>query len=232
MGSGVHDLHCPPQLFSLRINLINKRARMQLSDFFKDAALLLLGGMGTAIWFFWRRRAEQKPIFENIQKAEKLLFLQKELDNTNYTVDDLKNLEDALTGRAKIAKELSLSFKQEAKEIRQIESMNEMTQSEMNIVGGQAYERAKRKLERIILEIKEFYSPEESARFDETNEAWRIYQRKHADFQASQYRGGSIQPLMYASTLEAVTIARIVELEKELKFMKVTQVPYHEREPS
>ena len=205
---------------------------MQSFDWLKDVLLLLLGGAGTALWFFWRRRAEQAPVFENIQKAEKLLSLQKELDNTNYTVEDLKNLENALMGRAEVAKELSISFEQEAKEIREIEFKDAMTQNEMNIVAGQAYERAEHKLERIIVEMKEFYSPEECARLDEANEAWRIYQRKHADFLASQYEGGSIQPLIHASALEAVTIARIVELETELKFMKDTRVPYRELEAS
>ncbi len=63
---------------------------VQWPDMLKDIVLLVLGGIGTAVWFFWRRRAEQAPVFENIQKAEKLLSLRKELDNTNYTVADLR----------------------------------------------------------------------------------------------------------------------------------------------
>lgn len=82
---------------------------MQWPDMLKDVVLLLLGGIGTAVWFFWRRKAEQAPVFESIQKAEKLLSLRKELDNTNYTVEDLKSLEDALMGRAEVAKELSIT---------------------------------------------------------------------------------------------------------------------------
>jgi uncharacterized protein YecT (DUF1311 family) len=100
----------------------------------------------------------------------------------------------------------------------------------MNIVAAQAYERAERKLETIIAELKEYFSPEEIARLDETTEAWRNYQRKHAEFLISQYEGGSIQPLIYASALESLTIARIVELETELKRLKDTCVPYRERE--
>ena len=185
---------------------------------------------GTAIWFFWRRKVEQKPVFENIQKAEKLLSLRKELDKTNYTIKDLRSLEDALMGRAEAAKELGASFEKQAEEIRRIEFDSAMTQTEMNIVAAQAYERAERKLETIIAELKEYFSPEEIARLDETTEAWRNYQRKHAEFLASQYEGGSIQPLIYASALESLTIARIVELETELKRLKDTCVPYRERE--
>jgi len=75
-----------------------------MADWIKDVVLLVLGGIGTAIWFFWRRKAEQTPVFENIQKAEKLLGLQRELDKTNYTIDDLKKLEYILMGRAEVAK--------------------------------------------------------------------------------------------------------------------------------
>lgn len=201
-----------------------------MMDWIKDIALVILGGIGTAIWFFWRRKVEQKPVFENIQKAEKLLSLRKELDKTNYTIKDLRSLEDALMGRAEAAKELGASFEKQAEEIRRIEFDSAMTQTEMNIVAAQAYERAERKLETTIAELKEYFSPEEIARLDETNEAWRNYQRKHAEFLASQYEGGSIKPLIYASALESVTIARIVELETELKQLKDTCVPYRERE--
>ena len=203
---------------------------MQWPDMLKDIVLLLLGGAGTAIWFFWRRKAEQAPVFENIQKAEKLLSLRKELDNTNYTVADLKTLEDALMGRAEVAKELSVTYEQEAQQVREIEMNTAMTQAEMNIVAAEAYRKAQRKLDQTIEEMKVYFSPEECARFDKANQAWRTYQKIHADFVASQYDGGSIQPLIRASALEAVTIARIVELETELKFMKDTQVPYAERE--
>lgn len=203
---------------------------MQWPDMLKDVLLLLLGGAGTAIWFFWRRKAEQAPVFENIQKAEKLLSLRKELDNTNYTIGDLKSLEDALMGRAAVAKELGITYEQEAQEVREIEMNAAMTQAEMNIVAAEAYRKAQRKLDKTIEEMKVYFSPEECARFEKANHAWRTYQQIHADFVASQYEGGSIQPLIHASALEAVTIARIVELETDLKFMKDTQVPYAERE--
>jgi uncharacterized protein YecT (DUF1311 family) len=201
-----------------------------MMDFIKDIALVILGAIGTVIWFFWRRKVEQKRVFENIQKAEKLLLLRKELDKTNYTIEDLKSLEDALMGRAEVAKELGASFEKQAEEIRRIQFNSAMTQTEMNIVAAQVYERAERKLETIIAELKEYLSPEEIAKLDETNEAWRNYQRKHAELLASQYEGGSIQPLIYSSALESLTIARIVELETELKQLKDMCVPYRERD--
>ena len=125
----------------------------------KDVVLLVLGSVGTAVWFFWRRRAEQTPVLENIQKAEKLLSLRKELDNTNYTVADLKNLEDVLMVRAEVAKELSITYEQEAQRVREIELNTSLTQAEMNMAAAEAYRKAERKLVTVTAQIKDFSRP-------------------------------------------------------------------------
>ena len=117
-------------------------------------------------------------------------------------------------------KELGVSFEKQAEEIRKIELDTAMTQTEMNIVAAQAYEQVERKLDATIAELKIFLPPQEISKLDETNTAWRNYREKHADFLSSQYEGGSIQPLIYASTLASVTIARIVELEARLNELK------------
>ena len=192
---------------------------MNWPDMIKDIVLLVLGGVGTAIWFFWRRRAEQAAVFENIQKAEKLLFLRKELDSMNYTVDDLKMLENVLMGRAEVARELGVTYEREASQVREIELRGAMTQGEMNAAAAQAYENAQRRLDSVIFQMKQYFSPEESLRFDGAHSAWQTYQQAHAMFLASQYEGGSIQPLIHASALETVTVARLVELEAELKLI-------------
>lgn len=194
---------------------------MQWSNLAIDVLILFVGGTGTAIWFFWRRKAEQAQVFEEIQKAERLLSLRKDLDNTNYTIEDLKNLENSLMGRAEAAKKLNIIYENEVKKIQNLESSGLMTQYEMNVAAGQAYEKADKRLKEIIAEMKEFYSSEESYRFDKTNSVWLEYQILNAEFQASHYEGGSMQPLIYASALEAGATARIVELETELNYMKV-----------
>ena len=194
---------------------------MQWSNLAIDVLILFVGGTGTAIWFFWRRKAEQAQVFEEIQKTERLLSLRKDLDNTNYTIEDLKNLENSLMGRAEAAKKLNIIYENEVKKIQNLESSGLMTQYEMNVAAGQAYEKADKRLKEIIAEMKEFYSPEESYRFDKTNSVWLEYQILNAEFQASHYEGGSMQPLIYASALEAGATARIVELETELNYMKV-----------
>jgi uncharacterized protein YecT (DUF1311 family) len=202
-----------------------------MPDWASQVVMLVIGGAGTAAWFHWRRRVERKPVFENIEKAHKLVALKKELDGTNSTLEDLKSLEDALMGRGEVAKALAGSYEQEANELRQLQQKSALTQAEMNFAAAQAYKRSTQKLESVIAGLKEYYSPQEIERFEDTQKAWLTYRDKHAAFLAAQYEGGSIQPLIHASALESVTIARIVELEAELLQARELLVPYREREP-
>lgn len=201
-----------------------------MPDWVSEVLMLVIGGAGTAAWFHWRRSVERKPVFENIEKAHKLVALKKELDGTNYTLDDLRSLEDTLMGRGKVAKALAVSYEREATELRELQQKSALTQAEMNFAAAQAYERSAQKLESVIAGLKEYYSPEEIARFEDAQKAWLAYREKHAAFLAAQYEGGSIRPLIHASALESVTIARIVELEAELSQARELLVPYRGRE--
>lgn len=203
---------------------------MQWPDWTKDVVLMLLSGAGTALWFFMRRRAERTPVFENIHKAEKLLSLHKELGAAGCTVSDLKNLEATLMGRAEAAKVLSASYEEEARQVRELEFNGALTQYEMNTAAARAYQRSEGRLQEVIEQFKKFYSPEETEQFEKAQEAWREYQLKNASFLAARYEGGTIQPLIYSSALESAAVARIVELEAELKYMQDTLVAFSERD--
>jgi uncharacterized protein YecT (DUF1311 family) len=203
---------------------------VQWPDWTKDLFLFVLGVLATAICFFWRRKVERTPVFENIDKAGKLLALRKELDSTNYTIQDLQSLEEALMGRAEAAKELGKSFEEEARQIRELESKGALTQVELNEVAGRAYRRAEQRPNKVVDQLKEYFSPDESVDFDRAHAAWRKYQMQNAEFLAARYEGGSIQPLIHASALESAAIARIVELEAALNFAKEALVPYKERD--
>ena len=202
-----------------------------MPDWAEHLLTLVLGGAGTAAWFYWRRRVERKPVFENIERTQKLVNLKKELDSTQYTLEDLRSLEEALMGRGTVAKALARSYEHEAETLRALQHKSAVTQADMNLAASQAYERSAHKLESIVAGFKEYLSPDEISRFDSAQNVWLEYRKRNADFLASQYEGGSIQPLIHASALESVTIARIVELEAELTQAKELLVPYLEREP-
>ena len=190
----------------------------------------MFGGAGTAAWFFWKRKAEQAPVFESIQKAEKLLSLRKELDKSSYTVDDLKQLEDSLMGKAQAARQLGESYELEARRLRELEGQKAVTQLEMNVVAIEAHARAQRKLDEVVARLRKSQSPEDREEFDRIQAKWAQYQEANAKFMASRFEGGSIQPLIYASALESTAIARIVEIDAELQYLKDTIVPAEERD--
>jgi uncharacterized protein YecT (DUF1311 family) len=191
-------------------------------DWVKDLVLAILSWIASTSSNFINRKVEKKPIFENIEKAQKLLCLQKELDQTKYTLEDLKHLEDALMGEADADRKLGSNYERRSDIIKRIELDTATTQTEMNIVAGQAYERAERRLESTIKELKEHFSDSDEGikEIDVMNKAWEVYRKEHAEFVAKPYKGGTIYPLIYASALESVTITRITELETLLKQLR------------
>lgn len=201
-----------------------------MSDYVAGILTALFSAAGVAAWYLVRRYNEKQPLSEAIDRAQKTAELKKTLDQHNYTLEDLKELQEGLMGRAEVASKLSTSFAEEAGRISEMLMSNAMTQLDMNEAASRAYDITNIKLEHVISEIKKYFEPTQIESFDEAQTIWREYQKKNAEFSASQYEGGSIQPLIYASTLEKTAISRLVELEEELNFMKDVLVPCSERE--
>jgi uncharacterized protein YecT (DUF1311 family) len=101
-----------------------------------------------------------------------------------------------------------------------------MTQSAMNQAAADASYRADARLQTLIDTVKEYYSAPKIAQFDKVQKAWGTYRKAHARIATAEYKGGSIVPLIYNSALESATIARIVELETELKLLSSTQIKF------
>jgi len=201
-----------------------------MSDYVAGILTALFPAAGVATWYLVRRYNEKQPLSEAIDRAQKTAELKKTLDQYNYTLDDLKGLQDGLMGCSEVASKLSASFAEEAGRISEMLMSNATTQMDMNVAASRAYDITNIKLEHVISEIKKYFDPTQIESFDEAQAIWRDYQKKHAEFLASQYEGGSIQPLIYASALEKTAISRLIELEEELNFIKDVLMPYSERE--
>ncbi len=197
-------------------------------DIIEKVILVILGCAGTIIFFFLRRKVEQKSTFENIEKTEKLISVKKEMDATGYTLDELDQFEKDLSARASAAETVSNIYKEELNLIKELKPIK--TQTEMNVESHESLQKSETQLLSIIEEFKLFFSPQERNEFDKTNGAWQEFSKLNAGFMASRYEGGSIQPLIYSSTLESAVNTRIAELESELEYMKETIVPYDERD--
>jgi len=180
----------------------------------------LFGSLLTALWFFVRRRVEQKPVFEQIDKNQRLLDLKQNLDASGATLDDLKILEDSILGKAQSAKTLADAYEDQALEIYAVDSSSHMTQAEMNQHAANSFYRADQRLREMIDSLRELLDTPMRNSFDQSQEAWLNYRQSSAEFQSAQYEGGSIQPLIHASALESATISRIVELEPMLRELR------------
>lgn len=201
-------------------------SQLDINELAQKALWLFIGAVGTVFWFFLRRKVEQKPIFEKLQKTEKLISIKKAMDDSGYTIEGLHQFEKDLTSRAHAADAVSAAYKKEIELIKAIRPIK--TQLQMNQEAGQSLQRSEEQLSNVIAAFKVFFSPEKRKEFDQTNIAWKEFSRLNAKFLASRYEGGSIQPLIYASTLEAAVNSRIAELESELEYMKDTTQPYDE----
>jgi uncharacterized protein YecT (DUF1311 family) len=143
-----------------------------------------------------------------------------------YSNADIEQLADTFSNRAQAAQELGSSYAMEAKSLRDIAFSGAMTQGAMNQAAAEASYRADHRLQTLVDAVKEYYSPPRRAQFDNVQKAWETYRKADARMAAGEYKGGSIVPLMYCSALESATIARIVELETELKLLSGRQIKF------
>jgi len=180
----------------------------------------LLPALGIAVWYLVRRYNEKQPLNEEIERVQKTAELKKTLEQYNYSIEDLREFQDSLMGRSEVAKALGESFANEANRIGETLSSKTITQAEMNEAASLSLQATNIKLDHVISELKKHFNPAEIAGFNQAQDAWENYQKVNAEFAASQYEGGSIMPLIYASTLESAAITRLVELESELKLRK------------
>ncbi len=56
---------------------------------------------------------------------------------------------------------------------------------------------------------------EEREALEKSQKAWEEYSKKHAEFAASGYSGGTIYPLIYLTMLESLIIERTASLKSE-----------------
>lgn len=180
----------------------------------------LFGALITVLGFFVRRSIEQKPVFEQIDKQQRLLDLKKNLEATGTTLEDLKVLEDSILGKARSAQTLAEAYEDQAIEIYAIDTSAHMTQAEMNQHAANSFHLTDARLSELVATLIELLDASDREAFDQSHQAWLQYRDRSADFQSARYEGGSIQPLIYASALESVTISRIVELEPMLQELR------------
>jgi len=96
------------------------------------------------------------------------------------------------------------------------------TQTDMNIQASDQFERFENDLSVLISTIKEAKKENSDfdlnvELFDKTIEQWKIYRKTKAELDASLVEGGTMYPLLYASSLTATTKEKIESLKNEFE---------------
>lgn len=91
------------------------------------------------------------------------------------------------------------------------------TQSEMNVAANAKYKKADAELNRVYKQLMAILDKNEKLLLIQAEKDWIKYRDSHCKFDASQYEGGSIQPLIYSTCLEELTRKRIAEIKAGIK---------------
>lgn len=88
-----------------------------------------------------------------------------------------------------------------------------LTQTDMNIAAGQSLDERRKQLEDAVANFRSRLDTAELTAFDDSQEKWQTYCDAWADFVAGERAsGGTIWPLIYAGTAEAVVKRRLEEI--------------------
>jgi hypothetical protein len=94
------------------------------------------------------------------------------------------------------------------------------TQTEMNIQASDEFEYYENELSQLIIKIKKAKTENldfdiNVVLFDKTIESWKVYRKSVAELNSSIVEGGSMYPLLYASSLTNTTKEKIDSLKTE-----------------
>ena len=108
----------------------------------------------------------------------------------------------------------------------EVDCKDPMTQMAMNICAGRDYQKADRELNAVWKKASQRAKESDAAMGDGTQHrellaaqrAWLTFRDAQCSFEANQYRGGSIMPLIRSTCLTALTEARTKQLRDYLEF--------------
>lgn len=91
------------------------------------------------------------------------------------------------------------------------------TQLEMNETAYANYKKADAQLNKVYKQLMAIVTKKEKPLLIQAEKDWVEFRDSHCKFEASQYKGGSIQPLIYSTCLEELTKKRIAEIKASIK---------------
>ncbi|HLA55534.1 MAG TPA: lysozyme inhibitor LprI family protein [Flavobacterium sp.] len=91
------------------------------------------------------------------------------------------------------------------------------TQLEMNKAADAEYKKADAELNKVYRQLVEMLDKNGKQMLIIAEKDWLKFRDSHCRFNASQFDGGSIEPLIYSTCLEELTRRRIDEIKASIK---------------
>jgi uncharacterized protein YecT (DUF1311 family) len=175
---------------------------------------LLVGAAITWGLYFIQRRLERRSASEIIERNQKLLNLKQGLEQTSTSLDELRQFESRLIGKAEAAVKIAGRYVSQAGEVARRGEL--VASDEMSTQAIVDFQRVDARLDDAVAHLRRQLDGDDLAAFEHVHVAWLAFRERYARFIAQSYSGGSIQPLIHAVTLESITAAWIAELETQL----------------
>lgn len=96
-------------------------------------------------------------------------------------------------------------------------NLSAQTQAEMNKIAHEDFIKADAELNKVYKKVIEVLNVDEKSLMIKAQKDWLKFRDSHCKFQIEQYKGGSIQPLIYSTCLTERTNARIEDLKAILE---------------
>ncbi|GAB3359038.1 lysozyme inhibitor LprI family protein [Lysobacter tyrosinilyticus] len=175
---------------------------------------LLVGAAITWGLYFIQRRLERRSTTEAIERNQKLLNLKQGLEQTSTSLEELRQFEGRLIGKAEAAVKIAGRYVSQAGEVARRGEL--VARDEMSAQAVADFQRVDARLDDAVAHLRRQLDGADLAAFEQVHLAWLAFRERYARFIAQSYSGGAIQPLIHAVTLESITAAWIAELETQL----------------
>lgn len=178
--------------------------------------LVLLGVILSVVSYFIKRKIENKPQTEILEKHKRLLDIHKQMNEQGIDLDGLKMLEEKLIGKAAAIQNKTTILQAESVPLISEIDTEDLTQLELNERASKSFEKSKVKMQEALAGIDSRVGDYESQSLMRSQIDWESYSVSQAEAAAASYREGSIYPLIYFSELESLTNERTARLQAEL----------------
>lgn len=177
---------------------------------------MLLGILLSAIGYLIKRKIENRPQIESLDKHKKLLDIHKQMNEQGIDIEGLKELEAKLTGKAAAIQRNAIALQSTSVPLIGENQAEEITQSELNSRAALSFESAKVRMHEVFSQLERKVDSVKSQSLMNSQTEWNNYSVSQAEAAAATYQGGSIYPLIYFSELESLTNERTARLQAEL----------------